>query len=189
MLEVMAQNWWTLLVRGIIASLFGISVILFPGIALLTLVLVWAAYALVDGVFAIISAFRGRETNRNWWVMLLEGVVSIVAGIVAFLYPGITALVLLYIIAAWAIITGVLEIMAAIQLRKEIEGELWLGLSGLASIVFGVLLFLFPGAGILTVLWLVAAYAIVFGAVMIILSFRLRGLAGRPTQPTQPRAA
>ena len=189
MLAVMARNWWMLLIRGIVAILFGIAVLLAPGIALTVLVLLWGAYALVDGVFAIIAGFRGRGTNRNWWVTILEGLVGVIAGIIAFLMPGITALVLLYIIAAWAIITGVLEIWAAIQLRKEIEGEIWLGLGGLASIVFGVLLFLFPGEGILAVLALLAAYAIAFGVLMIILAFRLKGYADQPTQPTQPRTA
>ncbi len=189
MLAVMARNWWMLLIRGVAAILFGIAVILAPGIALAVLVTLWGVYALVDGVFAVIAGFRGRETNRNWWVTILEGAVSIIAGIVAFLFPALVAGVLLYVIAIWAIITGVLEIVAAIQLRKEIEGELWMGLSGLASIVFGVLLILFPGAGILTLLWLVAAYSIVFGVVMIILSFRLKGFADQPSQPTQPRTA
>jgi uncharacterized membrane protein HdeD (DUF308 family) len=130
----------------------------------------------------VIAGFRGRDTNRHWWVTILEGVVGIIAGIVAFVMPGITALVLLYIIAAWAIITGILEIWAAIQLRREIQGEFWLGLSGLASIVFGIFLYLFPGEGILTVLTLLAAYAIAFGVLLVILSFRLKGLAGQPTQ-------
>jgi uncharacterized membrane protein HdeD (DUF308 family) len=191
MLDVMARNWWMLLIRGIAAIIFGILAFLNPADALAALIILWAAYALVDGVFAIIAGFRGRATNRQWWATVLEGVVGIIAGIVAFLFPGITAFVLLYIIAAWAIITGVLEIIAAIQLRKEIEGEFWMGLGGLVSIVFGVLLILFPGAGILTVLWLVAAYAIGFGIVMIILAFRLKGRADRPadTTPRAPSAA
>lgn len=186
MLEVMARNWWTLAVRGVIAILFGIAILLAPGIALAVLVLLWGAYALVDGVFAVIAGFRGREGNRNWWVTVLEGVVGIIAGIVTFFMPGITALVLLYIISAWAIITGVLEIVAAIQLRKEIEGEFWLGLSGVASILFGILLFLFPREGILTLLTVLAAYSIVFGIVMIMLAFRVRDQAERPTgaEPT-----
>jgi uncharacterized membrane protein HdeD (DUF308 family) len=173
----MARHWWVLLIRGIAAIVFGILAFLNPADALAALVLLWGAYALVDGVFAVIAGIRGRESNRNWWVTVLEGVVGVIAGIAAFLFPALVAGALLYVIAAWAIITGVLEIMTAIQLRKEIEGEIWLGLSGLASIVFGILLVVFPGAGILTLLWLVAAYAIIFGVVMIILAFRLRGLA------------
>jgi len=189
MLDVMARNWWVLLIRGIAAILFGIAVILVPGIALTVLVLLWGAYALVDGVFALIAGFQGRATNDRWWVTVLEGLVGIIAGILTFIWPDITAIALLYVIAAWAIITGILEIVAAIRLRKEIEGEFWLGLAGLASIIFGVLLILFPGAGILTLLWLVAIYAIAFGILEIILAFRLRGHADQPTQPTQTRTA
>jgi uncharacterized membrane protein HdeD (DUF308 family) len=187
MLDVMARNWWMWLIRGIAAIIFGVLAFLNPQDALLALVLLWAAYALVDGIFSIIAGFRGRATNRQWWVAVLEGVVGILAGIGVYLFPDITALVLLYIVAAWAIITGILEIISAVQLRKEIEGEFWLGLSGLASIVFGVLLILFPGAGLLTLLWLVAAFAIVFGVAMIMLAFRLKGHADRPTD-TSPRA-
>ena len=185
MLQVMAPNWWMVLVRGSAAILFGIALLLAPVIALFTLVLLWSAYTLVDGILAVISGFRNRAMNRNWWVIVLEGIVSIIAGIGAFLYPGITALVLLYIIAAWALITGVLKIMTAIQLRKEIEGEFWLGLGGLASIVFGLLLILNPGAGILNVLTIVSVYAIVFGIVLIFLAFRLRGFATDLSQPVQ----
>lgn len=115
-----------------------------------------------------------HRTEQGWWIHLLEGFVSIIAGIVAFVYPGITALVLLYVIAFWAIMTGVFEIWAAIQLRKEIEGEFWMGLSGIISIVFGVLLIVAPGAGILAVLTLVGIYAIAFGVFLIMLSLRLR---------------
>ena len=184
MVEMMAKHWWTMLIRGGVAVLFGIAVILFPDIALLTLVLLWGAYAAVDGFFALVAGIRGRQTNRHWWVLVLEGIVSILAGIGALLWPEITAIILLAIIASWAVVTGVLEILAAIRLREEIEGEFWLGLSGLASIIVGILLFVFPGAGILTVLWLVGIYAIVFGVVMIILAFRLKGHADKLGQPT-----
>lgn len=180
MLDVLARNWWMLAVRGVVAIVFGIAVILFPSIALVTLALIWAAYAIVDGVLTIGSAIQSRASNPRWWVHLLEGIVSIAAGIGAAIFPGLTSLIFLYIIAFWAIFTGVMEIIAAIQLRKEIEGEFWLGLSGLLSIVFGVALIAFPGTGILTLLWLLAGYAIAFGVVMIILAFRLRGMQ----QPT-----
>lgn len=190
MLDVMVRNWWMLALRGIAAIIFGIAVFLAPGIALNVLVLFWAVYVFIDGIFAIATALRNRETNPRWWVTLLEGVVSILAGIGAFLFPGLTSLVFLYIIAFWAVFTGIMEIIAAIQLRKEIEGEFWLGLSGLLSIIFGVALILFPGAGILTLLWLLGAYAIVFGAVMLILAFRLRGMGGQqPTTSGTPRTA
>lgn len=178
MATLMTSNWWSLLLRGLAAIIFGILIVLFPGAALQTFIILFAAYALVDGVFTVIAAIQNRNQAR-WWVHLLEGVVSVAAGILALVYPGITAFVMLYIIAFWAVVTGVLEVWAAIQLRKEIEGEFWLGLSGVLSILFGVLLILFPGTGILTVLWLVSAYAVVFGAVMVILAFRLRGIQNR----------
>lgn len=189
MLEVMQKNWWMLVVRGVLACLFGVIVILSPGIALTVMVLLWGAYALVDGVFALIAGFRGREQNKNWWVTVLEGVIGIAAGIVAFLYPGITVLVLLYIIAAWAIITGILEIAAAIRLRREIQGEIWLGLTGVFSILFGILLILFPGTGILSLLWLVAIYAFMFGIAMIVLGFRVRGMNNQRGQTRTPQSA
>lgn len=188
MATLLTSNWWSLLLRGLAAIAFGILVLLFPGIALQTIIILFAAYALVDGVFTIIAAVRNRDQER-WWLQLLEGVVSVAAGILALVYPGITAFVMLYIIAFWAIVTGVLEVWTAIQLRKEIKGEFWLGLGGVLSILFGVLLILFPGTGILTVLWLVSAYAIAFGVIMIVLAFRLRnyqsrgGMRGTPLTP------
>lgn len=176
MLAVMARNWWMLLLRGIAAILFGVVAFVAPGIVLSALVLVWAAYALVDGVFAVATGFQHRTTNPRWWVQVLEGAVSILAGIGAVIWPALTPLIFLYIIAFWAVSTGVMEIVAAIHLRKEIEGEFWLGLSGLLSIIFGVALVLFPGGGILTLLWLIGGYAVAFGVIMLILAFRLRSL-------------
>lgn len=194
MFQTMTQNWWMLLIRGIVAVLFGVAVFFAPAIALTVLVLLWGAYALVDGIFAVSAGIRGRQHNRHWWVTLLEGVAGIAAGIVTFLWPEITALVLLYIIAAWAIITGALEIYAAIQLRRELAGEIWMALGGILSIIFGVVLIAWPGIGILSVLWLVAFYAVMFGAVMIIFSFRMRNHMGgqqdrQSGQPHAPQAA
>lgn len=176
MLENLAQNWWMLLLRGMAAILFGIAVLVWPGIALTTLVLVWGAYALVDGIFAIVMGIRSRTQVEHWWVTVLEGVVGIIAGVVAFVWPGITAVALLYVVAAWAIITGILEIVAAIQLRKEISDEFWLGLSGVLSVLLGVLLVVYPGTGMLSLLWVLALYEIAFGVATIILSFRVRAL-------------
>lgn len=182
MLELMGRNWWVLVVRGIAAVILGVAVLVWPNIAISVLVLLWGAYAVVDGIFALVAAFQGRTTNR--WITGLEGVVSIIAGVIAFFWPGITAMALLYVVGAWAILTGILELVAAIQLRKEISGEFWMGLSGVLSVVFGVLLFLFPGAGMLSVLWLLGVYEIAFGISTIILGFRLRGAAqdGKPQQ-------
>lgn len=182
MLAFMARNWWVLVVRGVVAVILGIAALVWPAIALSALVLLWGAYALVDGIFALVAAFQGHTTNR--WIIGLEGVVSIAAGVLAFVWPGITALALLYVVAAWAILTGILELVAAIQLRKEISDEFWLGLSGVLSVVFGVLLFLFPGAGMLSVMWLLGVYAIAFGIATTILGFRLRGAVAQGGTPS-----
>ena len=187
MLSVYTSSWWALLLRGIAAVLFGVLAFVWPGITLTVLVLLWGAYAFVDGAFAIAAGIRSHVENRRWWVLLLEGILGVAAGIVAFAVPGITALVLLMLIAAWAIVTGVFEIVAAIQMRKYIKGEWLLILAGIASILFGVLLFINPGAGALAVIWLIAAYAIVFGVILIALSLRLHGMV-RSTDQMSPRA-
>jgi uncharacterized membrane protein HdeD (DUF308 family) len=185
MLAAMARNWWAVALRGLIAILFGVLVILVPGIALESLILLLGIYFVVDGIGAVISAVRNREGNKDWWVTLLEGIVSILAGIAAFVYPGMTALILLYLIAAWAIITGVLEIWSAIRLRKEIENEWMLGLAGVLSIVFGIVAIIFPSATALSILVLIGAYAIIFGILLLVLAFRLRKLNSQlPTSGT-----
>ena len=175
MVMTLARNWWILALRGLCAIIFGILAFVWPGVTLGVLVLLYGAYALVDGVLAIVAALSKRqESGLPWWALLLEGLLGIAAGIVTFVWPGITALFLLFLIAGWAIVTGVFEIIAAIRLRKEIEGELWLALSGILSIIFGVLLFVRPGAGALTVVWLIGAYAIFFGIFLLALAFRLK---------------
>ena len=173
---VAITNWWALVLRGVVAILFGLMTFVWPQITLATLVLLFGAYAIVDGIFAIVAGVRAPREFARWWVLLIEGILSVIAGLFAFAIPGITALILLGLIAAWAIITGVVEIIAAIQLRKEISGEWILALSGIASIIFGVLLLLNPGAGALAVLWLIGAYAILFGILLVALGFKLRGL-------------
>jgi uncharacterized membrane protein HdeD (DUF308 family) len=179
MVIVLVRNWWALALRGLLAVLFGILAIAWPGIALGALVLLFGAYALVDGVLSIAAAVVGRTSGMPWWALLLEGVLGIATGIVTFAWPGITGIVLLYLIAAWAIFTGILEIVAAIQLRKEIQGEWLLALSGVLSVVFGLLLVARPGAGAVAVAWLIGAYAIVFGVLLMTLGFRLRSLTKR----------
>lgn len=175
MLSVLAQNWWALALRGLFAVLFGLLTLLWPRLTLVALVIVFGAYALVDGVFAIIAAVWAAETHHRWVMLALEGVAGIAAGIIAFVWPNITGLVLLYLIAIWAIATGLLEIRAGIHLRRHAASEWALILGGIASLIFGVLLILFPGAGALTVVWLIALYALVFGIFMLVLAFRLRG--------------
>jgi uncharacterized membrane protein HdeD (DUF308 family) len=173
-LDACAKNWWVLLVRGIVAVLFGIMAFAWPGPTLLALVLLYGAYALVDGVMAVwAGAF-----SRAWW-LLLAGVLGVAVGLFTFFYPGITAVALLYLIAAWAVVRGVFEVIAAIHWRKEIVGEWALILGGIVSVAFGVLLVIFPATGIVTLVWLIGAYALIFGVVMIMLAFRLRSLPGK----------
>lgn len=184
MLPMLARNWWALALRGVLAIVFGILAFVWPGVTLISLVLLFGAYALVDGVFAVITGFTSRGKNERWWAVLLEGIAGIVIGVLTFIWPGTTALVLLYFIAAWALITGALEIWAAIQLRNVITNEWSMILAGVASVIFGVLLIVFPGAGALSVIWLIGAYAIVSGILFLILAWRLRGAQGTPGTAT-----
>ena len=179
MLAQLALNWWALALRGAVAVIFGVLVFAWPGLGLALLVLLFSAYAFVDGIFALAATVRASVDGTRAWPLLIEGIVGIAAGIVTVIWPAITALVLLYVIAAWAVVTGILEIMAAIRLREEIRNEWLLGLGGLASVLFGVFLFVSPGAGALAVLWLIGAYAIFFGVVLVGLAFRLRAAGPR----------
>ena len=171
---ILSRHWWALALRGVAAIVLGVLAFVLPGITLAALVLMFGVYALVDGIFNLIAAAQAREDERPWWELVIEGVLSIAAGIVTFMWTGLTALVLLYVIGAWAVITGVLEIVAAIRLRHHIRGEVWLALSGVLSVAFGVLLFLFPAAGALALVLWTGAYAVVFGVLLLALAFRLR---------------
>ena len=175
-----AESWVTLGVRGLLAILFGILAFAWPGITLFVLVLLFAAYALADGVFAFVGAYRAAESNRSVWPFLLEGVLGVVTGIAAFAWPNITAVALVYLIAGWAIVTGALELYAAIQLRKQLTDELWLGAGGLLSILFGVLIAAVPGTGALAVVWVIAAYAVLFGVTLLALAWRMRSERSTP---------
>jgi len=177
--KVISDNWWLLLLRGLVAVLFGVLTWLQPGISLAALVLLFGAYAFADGILGVWAAISGRKQHEDWWVLLLWGFVGIGVGIMTFLVPGVTALALLFYIAIWAIASGVLQIVVAIRLRREIADEWLLLLAGLASIVFGALLMLRPAAGALAVLWLIATYAVVFGALLVILSFQARSFGRR----------
>lgn len=172
MTTYLSRNWWILALRGLAAVVFGILAFVWPGVTITVLVLFFGAYALWDGIFALIGAFRTQSDRR--WPLLLEGLVGILAGIFAFFWTGAATLTLVLIIASWAIITGVFEIIAAIRLREEIEGEWLLMISGLLSIVIGIALFIWPGAGLLAITWMIGAYAILFGILLIVLGFRLR---------------
>jgi uncharacterized membrane protein HdeD (DUF308 family) len=175
----LSRGWWLLLLRGLIAIAFGVLTWLRPGISVAALVLLFGAYALADGSLAIWNAVAGRQDQDDWWVMLLGGLVGVGIGVVTLVAPGLTALALLFYIAAWAFVTGVLEIVAAVRLRKEIQGEWVLILAGLASVGFALLLFMRPMTGALTLLWLIAAYAVVFGVLLVMLAFRARSFASR----------
>jgi uncharacterized membrane protein HdeD (DUF308 family) len=177
MLDLMSRYWWALVLRGVAAVMFGGLALAWPGLTLQLLVLMFGAYALVDGVFAVVSAIGGRRHTDQWFLLLLEGLLGIAVGVLTWVAPGITATALLFYIAAWSLITGVLEIAAAIRLRKEIRGELWLGLAGALSIGFGMLLMTFPLAGALSVVWLIGVYAIAFGFALMVLGFRVHGLS------------
>ena len=176
MIAQLVRNWWLFLIRGIAAILFGLAAFLWPEITLAVLVLLFGAYALVDGIFAIIAGIAARREQERWWMMILVGLAGIATGVLTFFWPDITALVLLYFIAGWAIVMGIFQIAAAIRLRREIEGEWLLILAGIASVIFGVLMVIRPGAGALAVIWLIGIYALLFGILMIVLAFRLRGL-------------
>ena len=174
MLEHLGRNWSWVVLRGVAAVLFGILAFAWPGITLAALVVVWGAYALADGILALVAAYRVRDQGKPFWSLVIVGLLGIAAGIVTFIWPGMTALLLLLFIAAWAVVMGIFQIVAAIRLRKEIHNEWLLGLSGVLSVLFGIIMFVQPGAGALAVIWVIAAYAIVFGILLIWLGLRLK---------------
>ena len=171
MLQLLARRWWALALRGVIAVLFGLLTFFIPGITLISLVLLFGFYAILDGIFDIVSAMKAPGHH---WPLLVEGIVGIVAGLVTFMRPAITAMVLVYLIAFWAILTGLLEIVAGIRLREVIANEMLLILMGVISTLFGILIIIFPGAGALAIIIWIGAYALVFGIILIALAFRLR---------------
>ena len=181
MLHTLARNWWALALRGLVAVLFGLLTFFVPGITLVTLVLLFGVYALMDGLFNVIAFFR---VPAHHWALLLEGVIGIIAGILTFAWPAITAVALLYVIAFWAIFTGVFEIIAGIRLRKEITNEWLLLVQGALSLLFGILILFAPGVGALAIVLWIGAYACVFGIALLALAFRLRGHQRLIAQPT-----
>ena len=173
--KLLSRYWWILLLRGVLAIVFGVAAYAWPGLTLATLVMFFAAFVLVDGVFDVFHALQTRQEHENWWVLLLEGLLGIAFGAITWTRPDVTVTVLLLFIAFWALATGILRIIMAIRLRKEIEGEWWLVLSGLASVAFGVIVMARPGAGALAMLWVIAAWSIIVGIFLVILSFQARG--------------
>ena len=180
---ILRRTWWLLLLRGLMAIAFGVLSWVQPGISLAALVMLFGVYALIDGVAGVWASMAGHNDDGHWWVLLLWGVVGVGVGTLTLSAPGLTALALLFYIALWAVATGVLQIVAAVRLRKEIEGEWMLGLGGLASVAFGVVLMARPMAGAVALLWIIATYAIFFGLLLVVLAFKARRFghaAGRP---------
>jgi uncharacterized membrane protein HdeD (DUF308 family) len=177
LLEQLEKNWGWIALRGAAALIFGVLAFAWPVKALVVLVLFFGAYALVEGIFALIAAFRVRDRGRPMWTFVVIGVLGIAAGIVTFLWPGITALALLTLIAVWAFFMGIFQIVAAVRLRKEIAHEWLLGLSGVLSVVFGAVMLARPVEGLIAVVWIVAAYSLAFGILLLVLAFRLKNRA------------
>jgi uncharacterized membrane protein HdeD (DUF308 family) len=177
--NVVSRYWWAIALRGAVAILFGVLAFAWPGVTLSALVLLFGAYAVVDGVAAIVMGIKEYGERERWWATLLGGIVSVGAGVLTFMMPGITALALLTLIAVWAILRGIFEIVAAVRLRHVIEGEWLMGLAGALSIAFGLFMILRPGAGALAVVWWIGAYAVAVGIMLVALGFRARGLAHR----------
>ena len=170
----LTKNWWLVVLRGVLAVLFGLTAFLWPGLTGLVLVLLFGVYALSDGVVAMATGLTHVKDTPRWWVFLLEGLIGIGAGIAAVIWPETVAVALIALIAAWAVLTGAFEIAAAIRLRREIDNEWLLFLGGLLSIAFGALLILQPAAGGLALIWLIGSYALIFGVLLIVLGFRLK---------------
>jgi uncharacterized membrane protein HdeD (DUF308 family) len=179
MIETISKLWWVFILRGLLAILFGVVAFAWPGLTLATMVIFFATYALIDGVFTLIKAFSNWRELDHRWLLLLEGTLGILIGLLTWHAPALTAIGLLVYIAMWSVVTGAFRIAMAFRLRKEIEGEWLLGLSGLLSILFGLMLVWDPGVGALAVLWLIGGYAIAFGVVMVMLGFRVRGATAR----------
>jgi uncharacterized membrane protein HdeD (DUF308 family) len=172
-LDALARNWWLILLRGVAAIIFGILTFMWPGLTLVTLVLLYGAFSFLDGLFSIAAAVKGGSPMPRWWLALV-GLLGIGVGVITLLWPQITGIVLLMFIAGWAIASGVLQIIGAIRLRKEIEGEWLLIASGVLSVIFGVALIMFPGAGALSLALVIGVFAVAYGVLLIGFSLRLK---------------
>ena len=180
MFVILAHNWWMLLLRGILAFVFGLLCVTYPDVTLFVMTIMFGVYALLDGILALASSVKTATGGSQWWSTIFEGIVGIVVGLFILIWPGITAFGLVYLIGMWAIITGIFEIMAAIRLRQHFTNEWLLIISGVASVIFGLLIIVIPRAGALAVVWWVGTYAIFFGMVFIALALRLRSWVARP---------
>jgi uncharacterized membrane protein HdeD (DUF308 family) len=177
--NILASYWWMLLIRGLLWIIFGIFAFTHPAISVVALTIYVGALFIVDGAANVISAIGGRKEEEHWWMLLLAGLAAIGVGILAMLNPLVTALALVFYLAVWAIATGLLEIGAAIRLRKEISGEIWLVLAGVVSVAFGMILMARPVRGALALLWFIALFAVIFGAILVVLALRARGFTRR----------
>jgi uncharacterized membrane protein HdeD (DUF308 family) len=173
MVSVLVRNWWAFVVRGLFAVVFGLIALFLPGVTMLSLVLVFAAYAIGDGVFAIVSAVRAARAGERWWWLALEGLFGIAAGVLAVTWPGLTVVLFVTLLGAWALLTGICMLAAAFKLDAD-HGRWWLVLGAVASIAYGALLFAAPVIGAVVLTWWIGAYALVFGISMLIVAFRLR---------------
>jgi len=177
--DILSRYWWMTLLRGLFWIFLGIALFASPAISLVALTLGLGVVMFIDGVISVVNAISGHKEHDDWWVLLLVGLAGVGIGILTFRNPGITALAVVFYVAIWAIATGLLEIVAAVRLRKQIQGEIWLALAGITSVAFGVLLVARPGAGALTLVWLIAVYAIAFGALLLLLALEVRSGAKR----------
>jgi uncharacterized membrane protein HdeD (DUF308 family) len=174
MSQALAQGWWAVGLRGLFGIAFGLICLLVPAAAILSLVLLFAAYMLVDGVFAIASAVQRLRHGDHWGLLILEGLVDIAAGVIAFTMPGLTTLIFVFLIAFWAILSGVLMLVSAFTLKLD-HGRWWLALAGICSIIFGIVLLIAPLVGAVVLTWWLGAYALVFGVLLLVLAFKLHG--------------
>jgi len=182
--ETLVQNWWLFTLRGVLGIIFGILALIFPGPTILSLVLLFSAYMLVDGIFGIISAVRAiRRKADRWGLLIFEGMLDIATGAVAFLWPGLTVVAFVWLIAAWAIVSGGLMTAAGFRLNIE-HGRWWLVLGGLLSLAYGVLLIITPLIGAVVLTWWLGAYALVFGVALVIFSLKLRSRQHERVSPT-----
>src|SRR5687768_4086783 len=188
MCALLAQNWWAVALRGVFAVLFGLIALVVPGATILSLVLFFSAYMLVDGVFGIVAAVRAARQGERWGLLILEGIANIVVGVIAFAWPGLTAIAFVLLLAAWSLISGGLMLGAAFRLSQA-HGRWWLALGGIVSIVFGVLLVIAPVIGAVVLTWWLGAYALVFGIALLVLAFKLRGRRDNVSGAAAPRAA
>jgi uncharacterized membrane protein HdeD (DUF308 family) len=185
MRERLSRNWWVLALRGVVAIILGLMAFFWPGATLAGILLVFGIYAVVDGVFLVAAGLRATRQTDRWWAPVVEGVLGVIVGIMALVVPLATALAATLLIGGWAIVTGIVEIVAAITLRKAIEGEWLLGAVGVLSILLGVAIFLAPGAGLLAWIWMFGAYAFVSGIMLLGLAFRVRGRAATTSLESQ----